>query len=67
MKKTLALKNKKRMNKEMKEVTIATWCWKQRRSLFPLKNEKYGRYKNLCKALRMDFRIALKNFERGNT
>jgi hypothetical protein len=47
MKKLLALKNKKRMNKEMKDVTIATWFLKPCR----WKTRKLIRYTNPYKAL----------------
>lgn len=66
MKKSLALKNKKRMNKEMKNTMIYAWFW--RPSPFAWRDVcKFTRYQNLEKALRMDYLIALKNFERGHT
>ena len=68
MKKKLVLKNKKRINRDMKDITIATWFWKSRPGhVVKRKIRRFRGYKNLHKAIRLDFLIALKNFERGNT
>jgi hypothetical protein len=69
MKKSLVLKNKKRINRDMKDTTIATWFWRSRRgkrSCHAAKRRKFRRC-NFGKAMHLDILIALKNFERKNT
>ena len=76
MKKKLVLKNKKRINRDMKDVKIATWLWRSHRGhvakrrkwklSVKRKTRKFRRC-NLKKAFHLDILIALKNFERGNT
>jgi hypothetical protein len=69
MKKSLVLKNKKRINRDMKDTTIATWFWSSRPGhvVNRKKIRRFRGYKNLHKAILLDFLIALKNFERKNT